>query len=247
MTDGPAYRRIADALRSQIRAGELPPGAKLPSLSELAEQHNVSTGVAREAIVILRAEGLLESRQGAGNYVRVFSQIPRSNPGRLARAQWGTGKAIQDHDTQPRPRTVDVVVSESAPPADVANMLDLPAGAMAIIRARRFMVEDRPVQLATSYYVAEMVRGTAVMLTDTGAGGVYARLAEIGHEPVRFAERIISRAPHPDEAADLALPVTGGHVFDITRQAFTADEQCIEVNRMILDVAAYVLEYQFTA
>lgn len=247
MANGPAYKRVADDLRAQIRAGKLAAGARLPSLPQLGQQYGVSSDVARQAIGILRSEGLVETRQGSGAFVRTFAQITRNSPGRLSRAQWGSGKAIQDHDTGPRWRTVDIVVSEVHPPSDVAEALGLASEDRVISRARRFLVDERPVQLATSYYPVDIVRGTAITYTDTGPGGAYARLAEIGFEPVRFTESVTARAPHPDEALDLALPNAGGLVFDLTRFAFTAENRCVEVNRMVLDAAAYMLEYHFTA
>lgn len=247
MANEPAYRRVADAIRAQIRSGELPAGTHLPALPQLGEQYGVSANVARDAIATLRAEGHIETRHGSGTYVRRFAPITRTSPGRLSKAQWGTGKAIQDHDTGPRWRTVDVVVSETAAPDDVAEALGVERGTGVISRARKFLVDDRPVQLATSYYPVEIVRGSAITYTDTGAGGAYARLAEMGHAPVRFVERVVARAPYADEATDLMLPKVGGQVYDVTRLAFTAEDRCIEVNRMVLDGAAYVLEYHFTA
>lgn len=247
MDKAPGYRHVADDLRSQIRSGTLPAGSRLPSLSQLGEQYGVSGDVARQAIGILRAEGLVETRQGSGSFVRGFALIPRVSPQRLAKAQWGSGHAIQDVDTGRRWRAVDVVVSETPAPADVAEALGIEAGAKVLTRGRRYVVEDRPVQLATSYYVLDMVRGTAITYTDTGSGGAYARLTELGFEPVRFVENVIGRAPDPDEAHALALPKTGGMVFQITRHAFTQADRCVEVNHMVLDAAAYFLRYHFTA
>lgn len=247
MAHRPAYKDVVDDLRAQIRTGKLSAGKRLPSLPQLGEQYGVTSDIARQAISILRAEGLVETRQGSGTFVRTFAQITRNSPGRLSRAQWGTGKAIQDHDTGPRWRTVDVVVSEAAAPSDVAEALGIEAGAPVLSRARRFLVDERPVQLATSYYLLEIARGTAITYTDTGPGGAYARLNELGYAPVRFTETVTARSPHPDEAFDLALSKTNGLVFDLTRFAFTAEGQCVEVNRMVLDAAAYVLEYHFEA
>lgn len=243
----PHYRRVADDLRARIRAGELTAGTRLPSLPQLGEQYSVSANIARQAIGILRGEGLVETHQGAGAYVRTFAPINRVSPGRLARTQWGDGKAIQDHDTATRWRTVDVVVSEGIAPPDVAEALNLGDDEPALSRTRRFLVDDRPVQLATSYYPLDIVQGTAITYTDTGPGGSYARLTEQGFEPVRFIESVLARAPHPDEAHDLALPKAGGLVFDVTRQAYTEPGRCVEVNRMVLDAAAYVLTYHFDA
>jgi GntR family transcriptional regulator len=247
LAKGPAYKHIADDLRARIRAGELAAGERLPSYPKLGQQYGVSAEVARQAISTLRGEGLVEARQGSGSFVRTFVPITRNSPGRLSRAQWGSGKAIQDHDTGPRWRAVDVVVSELPAPDDIAAALNIDSGAPVLSRARRFMVDDRPVQLATSYYPLELVRGSAIAYTDTGAGGAYARLAELGAEPARFTETVTARAPHPDELPSLNMPKAGGMVFDVTRYAFTAQGRCVEVNRMVLDAAAYLLEYHFTA
>lgn len=247
MTDGPAYRQVADDLRAKIRSGELPAGSLIRSLGQLSGYYEVSRDVAKEAIGILRAEGLVETKQGLGTFVREFARISRVSPARLSRAQWGSGKAIQDADTGPRWRTVDINVAEPPAPSDVAEAFGIEPGATVLSRSRRFFVDDRPVQLATSYYRLDMARGTAIALTDTGPGGSYARLAEKGYAPARFIERVVDRAPHPDERLDLALPKTSGRVFHITRLAYTHQGLCVEVNHMVLDTDAYDLEYHFNA
>lgn len=247
MPSEPAYRRVANDLRTEILTGRYVAGEKLPSYLQLAQRFGVSLGIVREAVGILRGEGLVEPQQGAGVFVRTFAPITRNSPGRLSRAQWGSGKAIQDHDTGPRWRTVGVEVRELMAPEEIAQALGLEPDQPALTRTRRFEVDDRPVQLATSYYAADVVRATRIAQTDTGPGGSYARLAELGHAPVRFSETVISRAPYPEEATELQLPKVGGLVFDLTRYAYTAEDRCIEVNRMILDAAAYRLEYHFTA
>jgi GntR family transcriptional regulator len=246
VSDSPAYRKVTDDLREQIRSGALPAGQRLQSLAELGSHYGVSRDVAREAIGVLRAEGLIETRQGSGTFVRAFARIPRVSPARLARAQWGSGKAIQDVDTGPRWRTVDINVAHPSAPPDVAEAFGIAPGEPVLSRSRRFFVDDRPVQLASSYYRLDMVRDTAIALTNTGPGGAYARLAEKGFAPDRFIERVVGRAPHPDEQLDLALSRTG-RVFHITRFAYTAEDLCIEVNHMVLDADAYDLEYHFSA
>lgn len=112
-------------------------------------------------------------------------------------------------------------------------------------RSRRFAVEERSVQLADSYYPLELVRSTAIVYTDTGAGGVYARLSEIDRAPVRFTERLQARMPLPTEVAALELP-GGTPVFAITRIAHDDEDRCVEVTEMILDASAYELEYHAT-
>ncbi|MCA0964680.1 FadR/GntR family transcriptional regulator [Salipiger bermudensis] len=60
---------VREALRDQIRAGNYPPGTRLPSEAQMTQDFNVSRTVIREAIASLRADGLVEPRQGAGVFV----------------------------------------------------------------------------------------------------------------------------------------------------------------------------------
>jgi GntR family transcriptional regulator, transcriptional repressor for pyruvate dehydrogenase complex len=61
--------RVSDTLRQAIFSGEFPPGTKLPSESRLTVAYGVSRTVVREAIAALRADRLVEARQGAGVFV----------------------------------------------------------------------------------------------------------------------------------------------------------------------------------
>lgn len=62
-------QRVVTGLKRKILAGELPPGAKLPSESELIAEYGVSRTVVREAVTRLRAEGLVETFRGRGSFV----------------------------------------------------------------------------------------------------------------------------------------------------------------------------------
>lgn len=244
--DQPAYERLASELRTAILSGELT--GRLPSLAGLTQRYDTTPDVARRAVEILRAEGLVVSRQGAGSYVRLFQRIVRSSPDRLAREHRDAGHAIQDIDTGSRPRAVDVVVGEQPAPDHVAEALGVEQGTAVLTRSRRFVVEGRPVQLSTSYLPLDIAADSRLAYTDVGPGGTYGRLAELGHEPVRFTERLTARAPRPDEVDRLELGSSvGATVIEITRHAYTNAGRCVEVNRMVLDATAYELEYHFTA
>ena len=60
---------VVAAIRKQLLAGEVPPGQKLPTESQLTEAFGVSRTVIREALAKLAADGLVEPRQGAGVFV----------------------------------------------------------------------------------------------------------------------------------------------------------------------------------
>lgn len=69
-TGQPAYKQVADDLRAQIRRGKLAVGAQLPSIADLMHTYEVSITVVRMALSELRAEGLIDSHQGKGSFVR---------------------------------------------------------------------------------------------------------------------------------------------------------------------------------
>ncbi|MFN4312567.1 MAG: FadR/GntR family transcriptional regulator [Ferrovibrio sp.] len=60
---------LAGRLAAAIRAGEFRPGARLPTEKRLVEQYGVSRAVVREAFARLKADGFIDTRQGAGAFV----------------------------------------------------------------------------------------------------------------------------------------------------------------------------------
>jgi GntR family transcriptional regulator len=125
--------------------------------------------------------------------------------------------------------------------------LGLTEGDRVCIRERRFVLDDKPVMLSTSYLPADLVRDSAITQEDTGPGGTYARLAELGHTPTQFREDVRARMPQQHEVAALDLPASGTPVIDIIRTAFAEAGDPIEVNEMTLDASAYILRYDFEA
>jgi DNA-binding transcriptional MocR family regulator len=67
---GPLYERLAGALRAAVERREVPPESRLPPERSLAELLGVSRTTVVAAYDQLRGEGLLDSRQGSGTYVR---------------------------------------------------------------------------------------------------------------------------------------------------------------------------------
>lgn len=61
--------QVADTIRAQIEAGYYAPGDKLPTEPALIDKFGFSRTVVREAVAVLRADGLVESRQGSGVFV----------------------------------------------------------------------------------------------------------------------------------------------------------------------------------
>ena len=70
---------IAAALGARIRSGEFPAGTRLPSEPQLASSLKVSRNTVREAISVLREQGLAVTRQGNGTFTvdpNIETQFP---------------------------------------------------------------------------------------------------------------------------------------------------------------------------
>ncbi|WP_407075561.1 GntR family transcriptional regulator [Streptomyces sp. SID6139] len=180
-------------------------------------------------------------------FVRDFRPIHRRGIERLARAGWGAGRSVWAADIGGRELAVDSVeVTHEPASAAVAGVMGLDEAVNLCVRRRRFVLDGKPVLLSTSYLPADLVANSPITEPDTGPGGVYARLADLGHAPARFREELRSRMPTQPEADRLELP-PGAPVIHLARTAFDPEGRVVELNEMVLDSAAYVLEYDFEA
>jgi GntR family transcriptional regulator/MocR family aminotransferase len=66
----PLYRWLCDELRTAAADGRLREGTRLPASRELAAELQISRGTVSLAFDWLRAEGYIESRVGAGTFVK---------------------------------------------------------------------------------------------------------------------------------------------------------------------------------
>jgi GntR family transcriptional repressor for pyruvate dehydrogenase complex len=72
---------VSTDLETRIQRGDYTPSAQLPTEKVLAETYGVSRAVVREAIARLKADGLIETRQGSGAFV---AENPKSLNFRLS-------------------------------------------------------------------------------------------------------------------------------------------------------------------
>ncbi len=63
------YAAIAGHLAMRIRAGEFPPGGRLPGERELSEEYGVGLGTFRRALDLLRERGVLTTLPAKGTFV----------------------------------------------------------------------------------------------------------------------------------------------------------------------------------
>jgi GntR family transcriptional regulator len=68
-TSVPPWQQLAALLREQIESGELAPGAQLPSIVRLSQEHGIAVVTVQKALRALKAEGLIETTPGYGTFV----------------------------------------------------------------------------------------------------------------------------------------------------------------------------------
>lgn len=242
----PAYRQVADDLRAKIGSGELAPGAKLPSERELVDTYDVSRPTIRDAIGLLRSEGVVIAEHGRGVYVRQAVSMVRLS--RLSRAAREANRSAFLGDAAAVGFTPTVAVKIYFEPAGerVAELLGIEPGAEVCVRDRIMSADGVAVQLAVSRLPRAITKSTAIEHEDTGAGGVHSRLEEAGHQLDHFTETVGSRMPTPAEVSTLQL-APGTPVLTVTRVAFTVDGTPVELNDMVLAADRYELAYDIPA
>ncbi len=78
LSSSPLYTQVADVLRQRIVKDVWPVGARIPTLPALAAEFAVASITVRQAIQLLKNEGLLSPEQGRGTFVRAKpAQHPR--------------------------------------------------------------------------------------------------------------------------------------------------------------------------
>ncbi len=239
-------RKIAETLRTEIKRGDFRPGQRLPSASEIAERFGVTMQTAQSMYTLLKGEGIVSAVARKGFYVRVPQIVKRLARNRLSRAAryQGRGWFLGDAEASGFAPTVDVTVSRAPADQRTADALGIDAGAEVVVRHRVYSADGVPVQVATSRFPASLVGGTRVEQVDTGKAGVWAVLAELGHEVVTPAVEIVrTRMPAPSERELLQL-ADGVPVLDVTRVAYDAEGVALEINDMLLAGDRYELAYE---
>jgi GntR family transcriptional regulator len=209
-TETPLYLRVADELRARIESGEMPPGARLPSVAELIQQYGGSNSVATRAYKLLVDEGLVVSRHGAGHYVRSTETpelLVRRHRRRSEDSPFAQGAAEQGAVGTWRHESTTEQAS-----ATVAARLGIEPGAPVMHTSYTYLADDAPVQLAESWEPLELTGSSLIALPEVGpyAGvGVAARMRVISIEVGDPVERVRSRMATRVEAQALSMTPTG--------------------------------------
>jgi DNA-binding GntR family transcriptional regulator len=141
----PAYMQMIRTIRQQIIDGELPDGAVIPSVRELADAWGVSRATAEKALTALRGEGLVSAEPGRGTFVTAKQVMLSPRDRQLRMRRTGTTHPPNERD---RITIAELVTA----PSHVSDALGLESEATVIRRVRVTYRDDAPVSTSTSWY-----------------------------------------------------------------------------------------------
>ena len=221
---------VAQRLSEAIRLGLLLDGERLPPEARLAEQLGVSTVTLREALAVLRGEGLVTTRRGRGGGTFVSAPDPATGLGGLLREfSVAELRDLGDHRAAVA-ATAAALAAERALPGEVAELdrqLDR-------FRMARTASDRRRAALQFSVGVAAAAQSPRLLREEQRLA------AELGDLPWTRADD----EEHEAAVAARARLITAIAAGDGTDAAATARQQvAIETARMIgLRLRAYTLD-----
>ena len=241
----PMYRQIAEDLRGKIEVGEIAQGAQLPTEIELMEQYDASRNTVRDAIKLLTARDLVETRPGQGTFV-----VERINPFVTTltedpvTSRGGGEQNVYIAEVQAGGRTANVSVPRvevQQAGATLADALRINEGDQVVSRHQQRFIDGTAFSLQTSFYPMSLVqRGAARLIeaTDLEEGTVAYLANTLGIKQAGYRDSIEVRPPDETEASFFRLPADGRvPVFEVYRVVF--DE---EGNRIRLTITIYPVD-----
>ena len=203
-------RQLADVLRQQITDGAFADGT-LPDERDLGRGFGASRNAVRDALALLREEGLITRRRGVGTTVL----LPKYGHG-LDRL---TGRGTVTNE-------VRVAAEVPVLPAAIAARLEVPAGAGGVYVERLRWLDGLPLSLDTSYLTAGI--GRAVLTGDLRGRDVFRLIEEAAGVPLGRAEMAVHAVNADPGTARLLGIEPGAAVFALERLTRLADGRPVD-------------------
>ncbi|WP_211840571.1 GntR family transcriptional regulator [Saccharopolyspora hirsuta] len=211
-------RQVADVLRYQITAGRFADGV-LPDERRLGEQFGASRNAVREALALLRREGVVTRKPGVGTRV----VLPKYGHGldRLA----GLAEVMTGYGTITNEVRTARPVAEL--PVPIAERLGVDPAAGGVHLERLRWLDGLPLSLDTTYLTADV--GLRLLDCDLAGRDVFSLIEETTGQRLGTAEVAVHAVnADPDTAALLGIPDHAA-VFALERLTRTADGRPVDV------------------
>jgi GntR family transcriptional regulator len=213
-------RRLADVLRERIAAGAFPDGVVADERT-LAFELGASRNAVREALGLLRDEGLITRRRGVG------TTVVRPKYGQLDRLA-GLAEMLKGYGTVTNEVRVAEVTSDA--PAAITDQLDLPAGSAVAHLERVRKLDGRPLSVDSTYLTPEV--GRTVLNGDLVGRDVFALIEETPGCVLGRCEVAVQAAVADLETATLLEIAPGAAVFQIDRLTRLADGRPVDAEEL---------------
>ncbi|MFM9135752.1 MAG: GntR family transcriptional regulator [bacterium] len=179
----PLWAQVCADLRRRIEGGEFTAG--FPGELTLTEEYEVSRHTIREALRVLRGEGVLRSHRGRPTIVE--PTVYRQSLGTLS----SLFDSVAAQGALPRS---DVLRQATTVNASVAGELGLPADTEFVVVERLRFADDEPIAHDVSWLPASLAR--PILDRDLSRAALYAQLHEAGVIIDAGTERVTAeRAP----------------------------------------------------
>ncbi|MHC3474749.1 GntR family transcriptional regulator [Streptomyces sp. 7R007] len=210
-------RQLADLLRHQLLAGRFPEGA-LPHETILAADYSASRNTVRQALDLLRAEGLVERHPGVGTVV-----VARKYPHGLDRLM-GLAETLREHGRVTNEvRTVGPVPA----PSPVADRLHVPPGADVLYIERLRRLNGLPLSLDLTYIPLDI--GTALLCEDLENTDIFRLLETLTGTPLGHAEISLEAVNADAHSAAVLQAPHGAAVLMLERLTHLADGRPVDL------------------
>ncbi|MFF0489397.1 GntR family transcriptional regulator [Nocardia sp. NPDC004068] len=209
-------RQVADVLRQQIHAGAF--ADALPTEAALTAEFDVSRNTVRDALALLKDEGLIERAPKVGTHV-----AQRKYEHGLD-ALRGLKETLRGHgEVRNEVRAARLV---AAPPA-VARRLRIRPGEQAVYIERLRCLGDLPLSLDMTYLVPDI--GEQVIARDLETNDVFALIEDISGGPLGSADLVLEAiTADAHSAATLQMP-EGGALLLLERLTRLEDDRPVDL------------------
>jgi GntR family transcriptional regulator len=225
----PMYRQIAEDLRAQIENGDLEPGQQLQTEIELRDHYGASRNTIRDAIKLLTARGLVETRPGQGTFVvrKIEPYITTLTGSPKVPILYGEVDDSAAGETEGRVRrlySTDPQIEIQKAAASVARLLHIAEGSQVISRHQKRSIDGTSWSMQTSFYPMGFVLKGAdrlIQADDIAIGTMKYLEQTLGLKQVGYRDWITVRTADSTEVTFFSLTPDGRvGVFEVFRTAF---------------------------
>jgi GntR family transcriptional regulator len=211
-------RRVRDVLRSRIIGGDygcMP----LPQETDLCKEFDASRHTIRYVLDLLRDEGLIERRQGAGTFV-VSAKLNQS---------FNRLEGLAESFRAEQALVVNTVLRSEIVPASavVAARLQVPAGTSVVSLERLRHVDGEPLSIDASYFPEDI--GTPLLDLDLATNDIFSLIETTFGLGLGSASLAIEAVGADPTVADLLGVRAGAPLLFIERLTHSTDGRPIDL------------------